>query len=447
MIFLENNFECIKKYTQFLLMVLFIPNICMGVEKYQPLMEDFSATEFFPDKDNVHLWNDLNMKWGRYDMLWDTMEPQKGNFDINRRSDGRNNDFTFKYANEHGITLLPILLYTAQWASTKPDIRSDRVDGSYNPPKDPKDWANYVDRVVSHFTQSPYNVKYFQIWNEPNAEYWTGTYQEFVDNIYIPAAKIIHKYGGKVVFGGWAAVKPDDLPDLNTWLNYHNAWQYTDIVDIHYRGVDAWDYLYPLWIKNNKCEGLWVTEYGWNTTEYFIPNYIIPMAKWALEHQWIDKDKYRVFYFMMPDTPVNMNDLSDYLKKKDNYKKLLAIGDPLKLEHPQGEALRVLMNLYRGTLKDYNDPVQLEGAVEVYPMWAGKSLILYVKEPQPGTLNLHLAQLKPKMISRVKSVKKINVFNGDVTPLEFHQSESDGLVIATKTDSEKGIYFKIDFVK
>ncbi|OWA73336.1 glycoside hydrolase family 39, partial [Klebsiella pneumoniae] len=99
-------------------------------------------------------------------------------------------------AHNKGYILLPILGYTPTWGTN---------GGQSSPPTEEKDWTDFISAVVNRYSRAPYNIKYYQIWNEPTkkAGFWKGSNEQFIDSIYIPAAKIIKKHGGKVVFGGW----------------------------------------------------------------------------------------------------------------------------------------------------------------------------------------------------------------------------------------------------
>jgi hypothetical protein len=65
-------------------------------------------------------------------------------------------------------------------------------------------WAAFVRAAATRYTIAPYNVTYFQVWNEPmSGAYFNGSLDEYVEDLLIPAAPIIRAAGGKVVFGGW----------------------------------------------------------------------------------------------------------------------------------------------------------------------------------------------------------------------------------------------------
>jgi hypothetical protein len=389
------------------------------------------------------------------------MEPTKGDFDINRGNGG--NETAFELARENGISLMPILCYTAKWASMHPDVPPNdkfnsinKFNGSYYLSKNVSDWTNYIEKVVSHYSKPPYNVRYFQIWNEPNSseldEFYSGTYQDFVDKIYIPAANVIHKYGCKVVYGGWATIDPPLKNHLDTWLNYHQCWKYTDIFDWHYPGAETWNILYPKWVTNHKKNGLWETEYiGPSTNDYFLPEYIIPMVKWALNHNWNYKDKYRVFYYQLLEGSTNIpsesDDPNEYLKRNDLYKRLPAIGSPLAVEYPHGKAMKVIMDLYKGPLHNYPKPIELMGTARGWGLWAGNSLIIYVKNIiGRKNIKLQFTEFPPGGRNRIEKIEKVNPFTGEPVILEYTQTKEDGLVFSIPINLKPGAYVKISFI-
>ena len=125
----------------------------------------------------------------------------------------------------------------------------------------------------------------------------------YVDEVHIPAAKIIRKYGCKVVWGGW----PDcnSLEEYDQTLRYHDAWRYTDILDTHYLPPASLDYLYKRWIVSGRCEGIWMTEIGFTQNPDQVANTYPRMFYWALEHGLRDSDRYKAFWFdwWSPDDP------------------------------------------------------------------------------------------------------------------------------------------------
>ena len=175
------------------------------------------------------------------------------------------------------------------------------IPAAFCPPRDPAKWAAIIEKTVAHFAKPPYNVEYFQIWNEATpltGPFWNASIERYVDEVHIPAAKVIRKHGANVVWGGW----PDcnSLAEYDQALEYHNAWKYTDILDVHYLYPAAFERLWRKYVKTRKCEGIWMTEIGDSAHQTdIIPNQYPRMIYWALNHGWSDNDpdKYKVFFF------------------------------------------------------------------------------------------------------------------------------------------------------
>ncbi len=249
---------------------------------YQPSFRDLVGANGQINMGNV---KSMKIGWFRLAFYWDTVEPSRGKWDWTA-TDKQVND-----ARTQGAEVLPMLAYTAQWDSTGPK--------GFYPPKSPADWTNYVNETVSRYTAAPYNLRYFQVWNEPTngAGFWEGaTNQQWVDEIYIPAAQIIRSHGARVVFGGWPS--GTTMAAYNAELEYHNAWQWTDILDIHYYPVSAIQALYSQWIATGKCKGIWETEVGSQNNPAFLTNLYSGVFNWAkTSGNWTFAEQYKLFWF------------------------------------------------------------------------------------------------------------------------------------------------------
>lgn len=102
----------------------------------------------------------VGSKWVRYNgLLWSEAQPIKGvlpNWNVELEAD-------LISASEAGMEVILIVRSTPKWAQL--------YDGYYcGPPKEEYlgDFANFMSSVVKHFSMPPYNVKYFEIWNEPD---------------------------------------------------------------------------------------------------------------------------------------------------------------------------------------------------------------------------------------------------------------------------------------
>lgn len=241
---------------------------------------DFSGTNYTPPGATAPR---LGNGWARQDFYWSDIEAKKGSWDWKKTDDLVRGD------QAQNLQTLPMLGYNVSW---------DMAAGARNvsPPENVADWENFVEHVVTRYSAPPFNLRYFQVWNEPTrqAGFWTGTDQRFVDEVYIPAAKIIRNHHCFVVFGGWPA--SNSVQEYDSLLEYHDAWRWTDILDIHYEGLAYWQHLYERWVKLGKCRGVWETEISSYDTDY-IPATYLTMLHWSLETRWEYPDEFKLFWF------------------------------------------------------------------------------------------------------------------------------------------------------
>jgi hypothetical protein len=248
----------------------------------QATLRNFSNAVNMPPE---QIARELPLGWARENFLWDSIERQKGQWNWNHT------DQIVQTAHSLNMEILPMLGFTALWAASTPGKE-------LSPPKQVEDWQNFVEHVVARYSAAPYNLHYFQVWNEPAiGAFWQGQSNvQWVDTIYLPAAKIIRGHNCKVVFGGWGL--GGGLPAYNQILAHNNAWQWTDILDVHYYGDGAWQPLYDQWLKTGKCHGIWQTEIGFTPEPGFLPNLYLRSMSWALQHGWGNPYDYRVFWYI-----------------------------------------------------------------------------------------------------------------------------------------------------
>lgn len=189
-----------------------------------------------------------------------------------------------------GFQVLPMLAYAPVW--------NRRLAGSTgSPPVDYEAWLRFVRAAVKRYGSSPWDLEYFQVWNEPTqrASFWRGSHDEFFFRIYIPAAKIIRAAGRKVVFGGWPA--SDAISDFDRLLSSTGAIRYTDILDFHYSGESRYNLLYDKYIRTGLAQGIWQTEVGYIVEPFGLLHVWLRNLQWCLAHQWQRADQYKIFWY------------------------------------------------------------------------------------------------------------------------------------------------------
>lgn len=266
--------------------------------------------------EDVRLWQEMGLTWGRDSVGPGPTASAHSVMRIDKTGPGYDTPLPpiILRNNRSGINSLLFLGYTPEWNALVPgDDKSAPRDVHY--------WEQYVEAVVRQYSAPPYNLKYFQIWNEaagrlaggdPQATFWHGpssradqdssryvrAMEDYVDRIHIPAARIIRKYGAYIVYGGW----PDQggLDNYCAWLEYKSPVQgsrmldWVDYLDIHYLSVGDMETLYQRYLARGQARGIWQSEMGdrYINDPHFLPMFYFELATWALERSWDDPNKY-----------------------------------------------------------------------------------------------------------------------------------------------------------
>ncbi|MDX6291894.1 MAG: hypothetical protein QOH50_969 [Kribbellaceae bacterium] len=312
-----------------------------------------------------------NIQWDRMDVDWNTIEPSKGT--INQAAlDEYKRQFT--EAKSHGITILPVLGYTAGWAANRTGYSYTLHDQTFEygpvtaengdkltrqlvtkdatgkvlstetvqtsagrtPPASSADWTSYVNTVIAAL--KPLGITYYQVWNEayPTSGFWTGGMDQYMQLIHLPAVKVIHDAGAKVVYGGWICGAP--LSEYVALLDKYDAWKGIDVFDMHYMPVGAMDTLYQTAKERGVANpAVWQTELGFTTQDKFIADVYPRVFHWALSKGGTNLDQFKLIYFAAwsPNDPAAFG-----------YNRTLIGGSDLT---PKGKTLTTLANLLRGS--------------------------------------------------------------------------------------------------
>ena len=192
----------------------------------------------------------IGIKWMRDEFNWGHVEPRKGEWNFQRF------DASVDMATRHGISIFGLLCYWSPWA--KPHT-----------PEGIQDYCNYVKTVVNRYKD---RVHYWEIWNEPNIFFWTGTIEQYTE---------LMKAGYDAIKEADPNAKAIGCCTAGTDLNFieqvfkFGGFDKMDILSIH-------PYRYPptpeetdlvaelrradaLVRKYGKPKEIWVTEIGWPT--------------------------------------------------------------------------------------------------------------------------------------------------------------------------------------
>ncbi|GAA3121948.1 hypothetical protein JOF29_006690 [Kribbella aluminosa] len=316
------------------------------------------------------------MQWDRMDFDWGSVEPRKGQIDKAAVAEYVRQ---FNLAKSHGITILPVLAYTAGWAANRTGYSYDFHGKTYEygavtsenngqftrhltikqngkvlsskdvqtsigrtPPQNPDDWKNFVKIAVD--TLKPLGITYFQIWNEayPGSGFWEGGMDQYMTDIHLPAAKVLHDNGVKAVYGGWICGAP--LSEYIALLDKYRAWQGIDVFDMHYMPLGTMQTIYAAAQQRGvKDPAVWQTELGFTTEDKFVADVYPRAFRWALSKGGNNLDRFKLLYFAewAPDDP-----------NAFGYNRTLRTGSNLS---PKGRTLTTLANLLRGTKAEAYD--------------------------------------------------------------------------------------------
>jgi len=104
---------------------------------------------------------DAGIYWVRFDAFhWDEIEPQPGTYLWNSVDEG-----SLKRAADNGFEVIATIKFTPAWAQKVPGfscgpIKPDALD----------DYARFLEAVVKRYNAPPYNVRYWELGNEPDVD-------------------------------------------------------------------------------------------------------------------------------------------------------------------------------------------------------------------------------------------------------------------------------------
>ncbi|HET7632709.1 MAG TPA: glycosyl hydrolase [Gemmatimonadaceae bacterium] len=157
-------------------------------------------------------------------------------------------DSSYNLARHHGLNILGILAYPPMSESSDTITGDSLVNIQRSAPRDTAGWLNYVSAVVHHYP----DVRYWEIWNEPNVGYfrvYNGLSQsEEYARLVRVAAGPIHSAGDYVVGGVIAYVTSSDSTDwkilpsafIDSVFGIWDVGDSIDVLSVHYYSTDAW---------------------------------------------------------------------------------------------------------------------------------------------------------------------------------------------------------------
>jgi hypothetical protein len=227
---------------------------------------------------------------------WPGMEPAKGKIDFTKAE----NELGGIDAREK-LFPLPILGYTAPWAGRVPG----KID---SPPKNLADWDRWVNACADHFRG---RVKFWEVWNEPNIEFFNGSIADYANLVKTASAAVRRADPSASVLMGTAGV---DLDFIRRCYEC-GCGPYYDVISVHpYQWDptfnDGW-FIEKLTNLRKLMDSfgdtdkrIWLTELGWATSDkritpdiqarLLVQAYVTALS---LEHLGVDK----IFWFCVKD--------------------------------------------------------------------------------------------------------------------------------------------------
>lgn len=271
---------------------------------------------FFGDESpfGINAHNDNNMvldkvkeagiKWIRIDLYWSLIEKEKGQYDYNEI------DRIVEYCKSNQLSILGVLSSSPGW--------SNNNKGANYPPEDPEDWRNFVSVSVSRYRD---NIRYWNIWNEPNVEKFFSPGKDiFVDEIFLPAARSIRQNSPQsLIVGPELAHLVNQGSEWYFWMKYilTECSEYIDIVSHHiYNNTGVYAIFESLEIGENITPSVkevvdesgfssapfWITETGWDTelfSEVEQANRYLEFLREMEKREYPDK----IFFYQIIDDP------------------------------------------------------------------------------------------------------------------------------------------------
>jgi hypothetical protein len=275
------------------------------------------------------------LSYNRSDFFWGSVEPTQGNWQQSVLTSLGSQILTYHAEN---VNYLPIFDYMNQWAADMTPRQWSSTDGttmntlvpsgsnmllstytlqgngtysltstytttavdiSHFPPASTSTWTNYVSKTATFLAAPPYNVRYFQIWNEAyyTSGFWIGSMADYFNKIHTPAAAAIHAAGGKVVYGGWPDVAP--ITELISDLDAYNAWGTIDVLDFHYLAPSTYATLRAAADSRGYTNiAIWQTETGYTGYIQFVLDEYSRLLYWGLSNHWTSTDMYKALYYI-----------------------------------------------------------------------------------------------------------------------------------------------------
>lgn len=231
------------------------------------------------------------IRFARADFLWSYVERNNDQWQFQVY------DTIVAASKKHNVQLLPILCYNVDWAFPA----HENLDH----------WCDYVRTLVSRYKD---DLKYWEVWNEPNIGFWKPTpnaaqYTELLKATYKTIKEIDPEL--VVLYGGTAGI-PFDFIRRSFELG---AYGFFDVMAVHpYRYPQVPELaritedLQKTWALLEEFGGrkpLWVTEFGWPThiTPSADPAFFAQLIRYSAKLRFPETQSFKVAVLHAPGVP------------------------------------------------------------------------------------------------------------------------------------------------
>ena len=199
--------------------------------------------------------DELGVDVVRRDFDWGRIQAVEGRWDFS------SDDKTVDEFRGIGVDVQGVIAYTARWASTGDRNSKDWLDWARAAPRIDA-YADFSAGLVAHYTG---RVHLWEIWNEPDIEFWRGTSAQYVE-LFDAAGKAMHRVDPKVTIlnGGFAWNRSERNPNLvaevgasasranwNVWA-FHDYMTFAQMISRTQTNQQAYDVAkldIPIWVN------------------------------------------------------------------------------------------------------------------------------------------------------------------------------------------------------
>ncbi len=204
--------------------------------------------------------------------VWSSIEPSRGHYNWSQL------DSIVSFMESRHVDVLFTLGRVPAWASSSPWTGCGGGHGECMPPYSNKDWSDFIWALASRYQG---RIKYYEVWNEPNASnWWKGSPAQLASLAKIaysvikqvdPAAQVVAPatqglYAFQFADAYFAAGGPADIVSFHGYVGTaHGKTQAPE------KWINVAQNMYAMMGRHGLHKPLWDTEFSWEFN-YHLPN-------------------------------------------------------------------------------------------------------------------------------------------------------------------------------